>query len=108
MSSPATVIARTQVRRTIRTVVGDRMKLLMMAGIALLALGPVTAVGLLILPTFGEEVATGAVDAPIALEIVSGVTALVWLFLILMAGIRTFTAAANLRDSACSQLQTTN
>ncbi|ELY89126.1 hypothetical protein C483_14285 [Natrialba hulunbeirensis JCM 10989] len=100
MSSPATVIARTQVRRTIRTVVGDRMKLLMMAGIALLALGPVTAVGLLILPAFGEEVATGAVDAPIALEIVSGVTALAWLFLILMAGIRTFTAAANLDQPA--------
>ncbi|ELY99524.1 hypothetical protein [Natrialba asiatica] len=100
MNSRATLVARTEVRRTVRTVVGNRTKLLMMAIVALLALGPMTALGVLFLPTFGEEIATGTVDNAMATTIVTGVVALAWIFLIFMAAIRTVTAAADIDQPA--------
>ncbi len=72
----------------------------MMAIVALLALGPMTALGVLFLPTFGEEIATGTVDNAMATTIVTGVVALAWIFLIFMAAIRTVTAAADIDQPA--------
>lgn len=85
------------------------MKLLMMAFIAALALGPVTAVGALLLPSLGEEVAAGAIDAETAataVEITAGVVAVGWLFLVLVAAVRTVTAAADVDQPAVLLLST--
>ncbi|ELY92608.1 hypothetical protein [Natrialba taiwanensis] len=103
MNSRATVIARTEVRRTVRTVVGNRTKLLMMAIMVALMLGPITAAGAFLLPSLGEEAATGVIDpetASMLVEVLAGGTALVWLFAVLMASIRTVTAAADVDQPA--------
>ncbi|WP_226480496.1 hypothetical protein [Natrinema amylolyticum] len=110
MAAVALSITRTEVRRTVRAVAGDRTKLLMMAVVALFALGPVTAVGLLIVPELGEEAAAGslsAADAATVIEFVTGGTAVLWLFLVLMAIMRTVTAVAKVDKPAFLLLSTT-
>ncbi|WP_222916984.1 hypothetical protein [Natrinema sp. SYSU A 869] len=108
--APALSIARTEVRRTIRAVADNRTKLLMMAVVVLFALGPVTAVALLIFPALGEEAATGslsATDAATVTEFVTGGTAVLWLFLVVMAIMRTVTEVADVDEPAFLLLSTT-
>ncbi|MCU4739957.1 hypothetical protein OB955_10500 [Halobacteria archaeon AArc-m2/3/4] len=102
------VVARTEFRRTLRVVAGDRTKVLMLAAVALLALGPMTAVGTWGLSVAGERVAAGSVDVfgVTIPEILTGVSALVWLGLTLMATLRTTTAVADLDEPACLLLST--
>ncbi|WP_090618829.1 hypothetical protein [Natrinema salaciae] len=102
-------VTRTEVRRTVRAVAGSRTKLLMMAAVALFALGPVTAVGLLVIPELGEQAATGtlsAADATTATEFVTGGTAVLWLFLVLMAVMRAVTTVADVDEPAFLLLST--
>ncbi|EMA44656.1 hypothetical protein [Halobiforma nitratireducens] len=109
MNGPAVAVARTECRRTLRTVAGDRTKLLVLVAIALLALGPITAVALFLLPALGESVAAGefdAADIAFATDVATGGVALVWLFLVLMAAIRTVTTTANVDEPACLLLST--
>ncbi len=96
-------------RRTIRAVTGDRTKILVMAAIGVFAFGPLTAVALLLLPELGEQVAAGAVDPEMAsmiLEIVPGIVAVAWLFVVLMGAIRTVTTAAKIDKPACLLVST--
>ncbi|USZ70755.1 hypothetical protein [Natronosalvus halobius] len=96
-------IATTEYRRTVRTVVGDRTKLLLSVGIILVALGPMMAVGLLLLPVAGEMLAAGPVE-PIAgftiADIVTGGVALAWVGLVAFATIRVVSTVANLDEPA--------
>ncbi|SDQ99838.1 hypothetical protein [Natronobacterium texcoconense] len=109
MKGAAATVARTECRRTLRSVGGDRTKLLVMAAIAVLALGPMTAIGLFLLPTLGEAVAAsefGPETAELATEAVTGGAALAWLFLVVMAAVRAVTAAADVDEPACLLLTT--
>ncbi|MDF9744572.1 hypothetical protein [Natrinema salsiterrestre] len=96
-------IAGTEVRRTARAVAGNRTKLLLMAVAGLFMLGPVTAVGLLVVPELGERAAAGALAPDVATtvtEIATGGVALFWVFLVVMAVMRTVTAVANVDEPA--------
>lgn len=99
---PAT-IATTEYRRTVRTVVGDRTKLLLSVGILLVALGPMMAVGLLLLPVAGEALAAGPVE-PIAgftvADVVTGGVAMAWIGLVAFATIRVVSTVADLDEPA--------
>lgn len=102
------VVARTEFRRTLRVVAGDRTKVLLLAAVAVFALGPMTAVGTWGLSVAGERVAAGSVDVfgVTIPEILAGVSALVWLGIALMATLRTTTAVADLDEPACLLLST--
>ncbi|AFZ74718.1 hypothetical protein [Natronobacterium gregoryi] len=109
MREVAATVAGTECRRTLRAIGGDRTKLLVMAAIAVLALGPMTAIGLFLLPRAGEAVAAGEFDpetVALATDIATGGAAIAWLFLVLMAAIRTVTAAAAVDEPACLLLST--
>ena len=101
MTAAAATVAGNELRRTVRAFVGNRTKLLLMAVVALVALGPMTALGVLFLPPLGEEVAAGAVTADVAATVtdyVTGATAVGWLFLTLMATMRTITTVADVDE----------
>ncbi|WP_276254213.1 hypothetical protein [Halomontanus rarus] len=102
------VIARTEFRRTLRVVAGDRTKILVLAAVAVFALGPMTAFGTWGLSVAGERVAAGSVDvAGVTIpDILAGVSALVWVGIALMATLRTTTAVADLDEPACLLLST--
>ncbi|SFC07429.1 hypothetical protein SAMN05444422_104133 [Halobiforma haloterrestris] len=109
MSGPVTAVTRTECRRTIRTVAGDRTKLLVLAGIAVVAFGPITAVALLLLPALGETIAAGEFDAETvatATDVATSGAAIGWLFLTLMAAIRTVTTVADVDEPACLLVST--
>ncbi|QCS41452.1 hypothetical protein [Natrinema versiforme] len=102
-------VAETEVRRTVRAVAGDRTKLLMMAVVALFMLGPVTAIGLVLLPELGEQAAAGTLSTEVettVTEIVSGGVAVLWLFLLLMSVMRAVTAVADIDKTAFLLLST--
>ncbi|MDS0475208.1 hypothetical protein [Natrinema sp. 1APR25-10V2] len=109
MGYASAAIASTELRRTIRAVAGDRTKLLTMIAVGLFVFGPITAVGLLILPELGAEAAGGitAANAEIVSDYVTGGTAVIWLFLILMTVMRTVTAVADVDEPAFLLLSTT-
>lgn len=107
-AAPATV-AHLELRRTVRTVVGNRTKLLLMAVVALFVLGPVGFLGLTLLPRLGEQAVATTVTADIAETItgyVTGGTAVVWLFLTFMAVLRTVTTVADVDEPAFLLLST--
>ncbi|QLG49186.1 hypothetical protein [Natrinema halophilum] len=93
-------IARTELRRTVRAITGNRMKLVMMAVLALFLLGPVTAVGLFFLPELGAQAAAGidADTADIVSNVITGGTAVVWLVIVFMTIMRTVTAVADVDE----------
>lgn len=102
-------VAETEVRRTVRAMTGNRTKLLMMAVVALFILGPVTAIGLLLLPELGEQAVAGTLSTEVATtvtEIVTGGIAVLWLFLLLMSVMRTVTAVATIDKPAFLLLST--
>ncbi|SEW13667.1 hypothetical protein [Natrinema salifodinae] len=109
MAVASATVATLELRRTIRAVAGNRTRLLMMVAVALFALGPITAVGVLLLPTLGEEVAAGAISADAAAtvtEYVTGGVAVVWLFLVFMVVTRTITTVADVDEPAFLLLST--
>ena len=95
-------VARTEFRRTVRSVTADRTKLLLLALFALFVSGSITAAGGYLLPSLGEHFATSATaeTTAIATEIASGGAAVGWLALVGMAAIRAFTAATDPDESA--------
>lgn len=102
-------IARTETRRSLRVATGDRTKLLLNMVIMLFALGPLTAIGVLLLPTAGEFVASGEVGeigGVTATDVASGGVALVWVFLFGVATVRTVTTVANVDEPACLLIST--
>ncbi|WP_254861686.1 hypothetical protein [Halovivax gelatinilyticus] len=106
----ATLVARTEVRRTLRIFLGDRTKLALMGLVAVFALGPITLIGLLAMPTVGEEVAAGAVSDLAGFSIsetAAGATAVAWIGLTVMAGIRTVTQTADVDQPECTLVSTT-
>ncbi len=102
-------ITRTELRRTIRAVAGNRTKLLLMVAVAVFMLGPVTAIGLLFLPRLGEAAANGitADTAGTVTNVVTGGTAVIWLFLVIMTAMRTVTTVADVDEPAFLLLSTT-
>ncbi|WP_049927024.1 hypothetical protein [Halopiger goleimassiliensis] len=103
MTGPTATVARTECRRTLRTIAGDRTKLLMFAAIAVFAFGPITVVALFMLPRLGEAVVAGEFDAEavaFAADAATGGAALAWLFLVLMAAIRTVTTTGKVDKPA--------
>ncbi|MFP8955293.1 hypothetical protein ACLI4Y_01090 [Natrialbaceae archaeon A-CW3] len=105
---PAT-IATTEFRRKARVSIGDRTKLLFLALAALFGLGPMLVLGLLLLPTAGEAIADGTVEAfgvITVTEIATGGVALLWLGLVVLATIRTVTAAGDLDHPSCILVST--
>lgn len=104
MRNGVVAVAATECRRTVRAIAGNRTKLLAMVVIATFALGPATTIAVLLLPTVGETVAAGGIDpetAALALEAATGGAALAWLFLAVMAAVRTVTTAADVDRPAC-------
>ena len=102
-------IARLEFRRAARVVAGDRTKLLLTLAIAVMALGPITAVGVLLLPAAGESVAAGdleAVDDAMVVDAATGGFAFVWLLAAVMATIRTVTTVADVDEPACLLVST--
>jgi ABC-2 type transport system permease protein len=96
MRVPLTV-ARTEFRRTVRAITTDRTKLLLMALLGLLMFGSATVAGGYLLPALGTHFAESATAETVALA-TSGATggvAVAWLAMVVMAGIRAFTAATD-------------
>lgn len=102
-------IARTETRRTLRVAIGNRTKILLTLGIGVFALGPILFLGVLLLPTAGEAVAAGdldTIDAVTVTDFATGGAALAWLFLALIATLRTVTTVADIDRPECLLIST--
>ncbi|OLZ39798.1 hypothetical protein A6E15_01835 [Natrinema saccharevitans] len=102
-------ITETEFRRTARAIVDNRTRLLLIAVALLIALGPITAVGVLFLPELGERAAAGSLSASgtaTVTEFVTGGTALLWLFLVVMSVMRAVTTTADVDEPAFLLLST--
>ncbi|MFC6765553.1 hypothetical protein, partial [Natrinema soli] len=109
MAHASATVAGTELRRTVRAVVGSRTKLLTIAVVALIALGPITAVGLLLLPELGEQAAAASLTTDTAAtvtEYVTGGVAVLWVFLVMMSIMRTVTTVADVDEPAFLLLST--
>ncbi|PGF16487.1 hypothetical protein CP556_10400 [Natrinema sp. CBA1119] len=109
MAHASATVAGTELRRTVRAVVGSRTKLLMVAVVALVVLGPMTAVGLFLLPELGEQAAAASLTADTAVtvtEYVTGGVAVLWVFLVVMSIMRTVTTVADVDEPAFLLLST--
>ncbi len=109
VSRAASVVARTEFRRTVRVVAGDRTKLLVLGVVALFMLGPVSVFGVLVLSAAGEAVAAGGVGGlgfATPTEIVTGGAAVLWVGIAVMATIRSTTAVADVEKPACLLIST--
>ncbi|MDQ2050509.1 hypothetical protein RBH26_08415 [Natronolimnohabitans sp. A-GB9] len=97
MSRGSLLVARTELRRTIRSVSDERTKLLMIGLLALFMGGSIMVAGGYLLPRLGSELAAGAspAEAELATSFATGGVALGWIFLTFMAAIRAFSAAAD-------------
>lgn len=102
-------IAGTELRRRLRTVLGNRTKLLLLAFAVLIGLGPVMLFGSLGLMVAGEALAAGEFD-PDTLErvsgFVSGGAALALLGLTTLSAVRSFTTVGDLDEPACLLVST--
>ncbi|ELY76474.1 hypothetical protein [Natrinema pallidum] len=102
-------ITKAEFRRTTRSVTGNRTRLILMAAVALFALGPITAVGVLLLPELGEHAADGTVsaaDAATVADYATGATAVAWVFLVVIAVMRTITTVADIDQPSFLLLST--
>ncbi|WP_435551788.1 hypothetical protein [Natrinema sp. CGMCC1.2065] len=105
----ARTITETEFRRTARAIAGNRTRLFLIAIALLIALGPITAVGVLFLPELGERAAAGSLSASgttTITEFVTGGTALLWLFLVVMGVMRAVTTTADVDKPAFLLLST--
>lgn len=103
MSTIAVRIARTELRRTFRTVASSRTKLLLYGVLGLVFFAPMLLFGSLLLSTAGEELAAGEIGSG-ALgsveEFVTGGAAVAFVGLTALATIRTVTAVGDVDRSA--------
>ncbi len=82
-----------------------------MLAIAVVALGPVTVLGTVLLSAAGEQVAAGGIDSSVTstvMEATAGIAALAWLVLTAMATIRTVTTVADVDEPAFLLLSTSH
>ncbi|WP_440770772.1 hypothetical protein [Natronorubrum sp. DTA28] len=102
MSRVPLLVATMEFRRTVRAVSNERSKLFMMGLLAAVMFGSIIVAGGYLLPMLGEQFAEGITQsqATTATELVTGGVAVAWLFLVFMAGIRAFTAAATVDKPA--------
>lgn len=101
--APVVAIATTELRRSIRVIADDRMKLLLSLVLALLFFAPVLALGVLFLPTLGELVASGGIPDPgivSIVEIATGAVAMVWVAVVLLSALRTTTSVGAIDQPA--------
>ncbi|MFA9417064.1 hypothetical protein [Natrinema sp. HArc-T2] len=109
MARAAMSVADLELRRTVRAVVGNRTKLLLTIAIAVFALGPITALGVSILPRLGDQAVTAPISAETATtvtEYVTGGIAVLWVFLVVISVMRTVTAVAAIDEPAFLLLST--
>jgi len=109
MAHAVLTVADLDFRRTVRSIAGDRTKLLLMAVVAVVALGPITVLGVSLLPTLGEQAVTASLTTDTAttvLEYVTGGIAVLWVLLAVMTVMRTVTAVAAVDEPAFLLLST--
>ena len=109
MARAAMTVADLKLRRTVRAVVGNRTKLLLTIAVGVFALGPITALGMSVLPRLGEQAVAASLPAETATtmtEYVSGGFAVLWVFLVMMTVMRTVTAVAAIDEPAFLLLST--
>lgn len=109
MGAVASAVARTELRRVLRTVTESRTKILLYGILGLFAFVPVLVIGSFLLSAAGEELATGGFESgdldPVP-GIVTGASALGLIFLVLMSTIRSFTTVADVDEPACLLVST--
>lgn len=109
MSAIAVRVARTELRRTFRTVLTNRTKLAVFAVLGLFSLGPVLVFGSLLLSAVGEELVAGDVGSN-ALEtvpgVVTGVVAAGLVGLTVFSTARTITTVGDIDQPACLLVST--
>jgi len=95
MSGGPLLVARTELRRSVRAVSNERTKLFVLGLLAALFGGSVLAAGGYLLPRLGQELAAGVTPSEVTLAtgLVTGSIAVAWIVLTLMAVFRTFAAS---------------
>ncbi|MFC6717701.1 hypothetical protein ACFQGT_08680 [Natrialbaceae archaeon GCM10025810] len=101
-------IARTESRRSIRVVIGNRTTLLLNLVFGVLGFGFLTVFGGMALYFAGREVAAGNVplSSDQASQLATGGTALLWLSAVVFATVRTVTRVADVDEPACLLVST--
>ncbi|WP_339102282.1 hypothetical protein [Haloterrigena salinisoli] len=97
MSRAPRLIARTEFRRSIRTIASDTTKLLVTGILALFMGGLVLIAGRYVLPELGAEFAAGVSSntAAFATDLVTGGVGVGWFFLLFFTALRAFSTAAD-------------
>lgn len=109
MSHVAVRIARTELRRAVRTILTNRTKLVVFAVLGLFSLGPVLVLGVLLLSAAGEELVAGEFGSDAigtVPGVVTGAVAVGLVGLTLLATVRTITAVADVDQPACLLVST--
>lgn len=109
MSHVPVRLARTEVRRTVRTVVTDRTKLALYAVLGLFTYAPLLVFGSLVLSTAGEELVAGEMSADalsFVPRLVTGGIGAGFVGLTALATLRTVTTVADIDRPACLLLST--
>jgi len=105
----AAIVAKTEVRRVLRNVVTNRLKILLYVVAFLIGIGPILLIGGLLLSNGGEQLAAGEIDSAdleSLPDIVAGVTAVLLLGLTVLATVRSFTNVADVDKPACLLIST--
>lgn len=105
----ALVVARTELRRTVRTIAGNWTKVVLFAVAALFVLGPVLTIGTLTMVRAGEAIAAGNQELPgqfTATGVVTGGVAIGQCVLILTAAMRAAVNVADLDEPNCVLVST--
>ncbi|ADB62153.1 hypothetical protein Htur_3289 [Haloterrigena turkmenica DSM 5511] len=97
MTGIPALVARTEFRRTVRTVTSDTTKLLVTGFLALVFGGSILLAGGYMLPRLGAELADGVSSdtAAFATNLVTGGVGVGWFFLVFFTTLRAFSTAAD-------------
>lgn len=108
MGHVVSTVALTEFRRTVRVATANRTKVLLLLGVGVFVLGPITLIGSVVLSRVGEQLAAGTVDGspPSAVGFVTGAVAMIWLVLVILAAVRTVTDVGKLDEPALLLLAT--
>lgn len=107
MSTVVATLAVTEFRRTVRVATANRTKVLLLLGVGLFVLGPITAIGSLALAQAGERLASGSTAVSSAdVQFVAGAVAMIWLILVIVSAVRTVTDVGKLDEPAFLLLST--
>ncbi|QRV13676.1 hypothetical protein JMJ58_11995 [Haloterrigena salifodinae] len=97
MTGIPALVAKTEFRRTVRTVASDTTKLLMTGFLAFVMGGSILLAGGYMLPRLGAELADGVTSdtAAFATDLVTGGVGVIWFFLAFFTTLRAFSTAAD-------------